>query len=300
MIPFQHELNVRYGTAEDRLPEIQRVLAENPGPFTYTGSGTYLVGGDSVAVIDPGPALDSHFDALIRALDGRRVSHILVTHTHLDHSPLARRLAEATGAPTYGFGPHGSGRKAGLDGEAVEAGADMDFEPDITLGDGDSVVGEGWSLKAVHTPGHTSNHLCFFWPERRILFTGDHVMGWSTTVVSPPDGDMRAYINSLDTLAALDAEVLVPTHGPLIRDAGAYIAALKAHRLEREAQVLHAVSAGISQIDDVVKRLYADIDPWLHPAAARSVLSHLIDLVERGKITADGPPTLAAKYTLTS
>jgi len=288
MTNFQRDNDVIYAQAVQRRPGLQRVLARNPGPFSYTGTGTYILGTDRVAVIDPGPDMDEHFEALMAALAGRTVTHILVTHTHLDHSPLSRRLADATGAQIYAYGPHGSGRTAGLEGEDVEAGADTGFLPDIRLNDGDCLEGDVWTLTAIHTPGHTSNHMCFYWCEEQALFSGDHVMGWSTTVVSPPDGDMRAYMNSLDKLIGIAPKLLIPTHGPVIDDAVAFMRNLRAHRQNRERQILSAVSSGAATIPALVQQLYADVDPWLHPAAARSVLAHLIDLVDRGALTCSG------------
>lgn len=295
---YREDTSFAPGVAEERLPGLVRVLADNPGPFTYTGTGTYIIGMGAVAVLDPGPDLDSHFDALMAALDGKSVSHILVTHTHLDHSPLARRLADAVGAAIYAYGPHGSGRTGGLDGEDVEAGADKDFAPDHRLADGDLVPGDGWTLRAIHTPGHTSNHLCFYWQEEEILFTGDHVMGWSSTIVSPPDGDMRAYMASLDTLIASSPKKLVPTHGPIMDDAISFMTALKGHRLGREAQIVDCLKAGSATIPDMVKTLYADVDIWLHPAAERSVLSHIIALIEEGRVATDGAAKLDSTYRL--
>ena len=193
-IPYVRDMTFEYGKADRVSPMIRRVVAGNPSAFTFHGTGTYIVGHGAVAVIDPGPLLDSHVDALVRALGPERVTHIVITHTHRDHSPAARPLKQATGAPTYGFGPHGSGRADG--GGEVEEGADRDFVPDVRVRDGDRIEGDGWTLEAVHTPGHTSNHLCYALLEENALFPGDHVMGWSTTVVSPPDGDMRCVPSS--------------------------------------------------------------------------------------------------------
>ncbi len=289
-------MEFEYGVVDRLSPLIRRVIADNPSPFTYYGTGTYIVGNGNVAVIDPGPDLATHVQALERALDGESVTHILITHTHRDHSPAARLLQHRLGGMTHGFGPHGSGRpEVGGD---VEEGADHQFKPDITLRDGDSISGDGWSLHAVHTPGHCSNHLCYRLPEERTLFCGDHVMGWSTTVVSPPDGDMQSYMHSLHKLLDADDAIYWPTHGPAIRDPHAFVHAYIAHRESREKQILECLRNGAGNIDELVRRMYADVDARLHPAAARSVLSHLIHLVETGRVRADGVPSLHTAYAL--
>ena len=212
-----------YGQLERVSPLIRRIVAENPGPFTFLGTGTYVVGHGKVAVIDPGPLLQSHVDALLSALSGETVTHILVTHTHTDHSPAARLLRGATGAPTVGFGPHGQV------GDTGEAGADVEFVPDVAIADGDVVAGPGWRLEALHTPGHASNHLCFALAQEAALFAGDQVMGWSTTVIAPPDGNMAAYMRSLDRLSRRHDEVYWPTHGGAIFDPKAHLAELISH-----------------------------------------------------------------------
>ena len=284
-----------YGVLEPVTPLVRRLVARNPGPFTFRGTGTYVVGRGTVAVIDPGPDLADHVDALLRALRGETVSHILVTHTHLDHSPAAAALKAATGAPTYGFGPHGGERAAG----GSEAGADFDFAPDATLRDGDAVEGPGWRLAAVHTPGHTSNHVCFALAEERALFSGDHVMGWSTSVISPPDGDMAAYRRSLERLLERDDALYIPTHGAPIADPKPHVRTFLAHRAEREAEILRRIAAGDETIPAMVAAIYADIDPRLHPAAGRSVLAHLVELVENGRVRSDyGIASPDARYRL--
>lgn len=299
--------DVRYGVVEQVAPGIRRVIAENPSKFTYRGTGTYIVGRGEVAVIDPGPIDDAHRDALAAALAGERVAAICVTHCHSDHSPLAAWLREETGAPTVAFGPHPPSvaedvdEEAGdpaddevMDGVKVEETIDLAFVPDVVAADGDVAAAGGsgddrWTLRAVHTPGHTSNHECFAFEEQGVLFTGDHVMGWSTTVVSPPDGDMAAYFESLRKVAGRHDRVLWPTHGPAVSQPREYVEFLLAHRLERERQVLDAVRGGASDIGDIVAALYADVDEKLHKAAARSVLAHLVKLVDDGVVaTADG------------
>jgi len=287
-IPYVRDMTFEYGRADRVSPMIRRVVAGNPSAFTFHGTGTYIVGHGAVAVIDPGPLLDSHVDALVRALGRERVTHIVITHTHRDHSPAARPLKQATGAPTYGFGSHGSDRADG--GGEVEEGADRDFVPDIRVRDGDRIEGDGWTLEAVHTPGHTSNHLCYALLEENALFPGDHVMGWSTTVVSPPDGDMRAYMRSLERLRARGEEVFWPTHGPPIPEPRDFVAALLAHRHEREDQILACLAHDASTIPEMVEIMYADVGRHLHAAAARSVLSHLIHMAETGRVRCDGPP----------
>ena len=312
-IPFVTLADPRYGEAVRLTPRITRLVAENPSKFTYHGTGTYLVGeGRQVAVIDPGPRLDSHRDALAAALRGREVIAICITHCHADHSPLAAWLSAETGAPTIGFGPHPrlddpdadepitvDAPSAGEAVEAVEETTDYDFEPHHRVVDGElAVVGPGFTLRAVHTPGHTSNHLCFALEEDDALFTGDHVMGWSTTVIAPPDGDMAAYFDSLRRVMTRDDRVLWPTHGAPVTDPGPYLEAFLAHRLEREAQVLAAVRSGRTEVAEMVKLLYADVREELHKAAGRSVLAHLLKLVADGAVATDdgGRPSLKARY----
>lgn len=301
-IPFVPPLDeVRYGTVQQVSPLVRRVIANNPSKYSYRGTGTYIVGHGDVAVIDPGPALDEHRDALSAALAGERVRAILVTHCHSDHSPLAAWLSESTGAPTVAFAPHGIvDLEEDEDSDVkVEESIDLAFEPHIRAIDGSIVArAPGWTMRAVHTPGHTSNHLCYAFDEERALFTGDHVMGWSTTVVSPPDGDMRAYMESLRKVAARDDQILWPTHGSPVTDPQPFLAAYLAHRLEREAQVLDQVRAGVSAIASIVAVLYASVREELHKPAGRSVLSHLVKLVDDGLVAvADGaPPTLKSTF----
>ena len=294
-IPYRREIAFEYGRLEPVAPGVRRIVARNPGPFTYKGTGTYVVGEGEVAVIDPGPDLAEHVEALLASLEGERVTHILVTHTHRDHSPAARPLKAATGAPTYGFGPHAGGKR----GEpGIEEGGDWDFAPDIVTLDGDTIEGGNWRFEAVHTPGHTSNHLCFALPGAGILFSGDHVMGWSTSVIAPPDGDMAAYMASLDKLLGRRDAVYWPTHGPAITEPERHVRAFIAHRREREAGIVDCLKAGIETIDRMVERLYVGLNPALRRAAARSVLAHLIDLIGRNIVTVDGPTTVEAHYRL--
>jgi glyoxylase-like metal-dependent hydrolase (beta-lactamase superfamily II) len=284
-IPFDRSFTAPYETAQQVSPLIARVLADNPGPFTFKGTGVYIVGRDTVAVIDPGPDDPAHVEALKRALAGKRLSHILVTHTHSDHSPAAAPLKAWSGAGTYGFGPHGSGKSD--DGVKVEEGGDRSFVPDVRVTDGDVIAGEGFTFDCVYTPGHTSNHMCYALREEKALFTGDHVMGWSTTVVTPPDGDMAQYMASLKKLLARDDEVLYPTHGAPVRDPKPFIQAYIDHRLEREAQIVASLRGGLTTVPELVARMYVDVDKRLHPAASRSVLAHLIQMEQEGRVAAN-------------
>ena len=294
-IPFRREFAFEYGRLEPVAPMIRRIVARNPSPFTFRGTGTYVVGQGEVAVIDPGPDLDEHVEALLAGLSGEQVTHILITHTHRDHSPAARALQAATGAPTYGYGPHAGGQRGDA---AVEEGGDWDFTPDRTVRDGDRLAGNGWVFEAVHTPGHTSNHLCFALPSEGVLFSGDHVMGWSTSVIAPPDGDMAAYMASLAKLLGRPDALYWPTHGPAISEPQAHVHAFVAHRREREAGILDCLRAGAGRIEAIVERLYVGLQPGLHRAAGRSVHAHLIDLVGRGIVDSDGSPTFEAHYRI--
>lgn len=296
MIPYVREIKFEYGACDQVSPLIRRVVANNPGPFTYLGTGTYIVGRGEVAVIDPGPDLPEHLDAILAAIPGEQVTHILVTHHHSDHSPLAGPLKEKTGAPIYGCAV---GARATESMVVTEAGSDFGFTPDVSLcGGGQILEGPGWTLEAIATPGHTSNHICFALKEENALFSGDHIMGWSTTVVSPPDGDMTAYMESLELIKARDFTTLWPTHGPPVTEVTPFIQAYIDHRREREAQVLGALAQGHGRIKEMVPVLYAAVDPRLHPAAARSVLGHMIDLVRRGKVVTDGEAGLDSDYRL--
>ncbi|MFF0948377.1 MBL fold metallo-hydrolase [Rhizobium leguminosarum] len=286
-----------YGQAVPVVSGVERVTVNNPGPFTFFGTNSYIVGSSSVAVIDPGPEDEAHFRALMAALGGRAVTHIFVSHTHRDHSPLAKRLQAATGAVTVGQGPHRPARPL-RDGEVnpFSESSDISFLPDITLSDGQTVSGDGWALTAVLTPGHTANHAAFALQGRDILFSGDHVMAWSTSIVAPPDGSMADYMASLDRLIAREDRLLLPGHGGPVTEPASFLRALKAHRLRREQAVLARVQAGDQRIAEMVKVIYRDTDPKLHGAAALSVLAHIEDLLERGEIAADGPPSLAVTY----
>ncbi|OXE36712.1 MAG: MBL fold metallo-hydrolase [Phenylobacterium zucineum] len=296
MIPYVREIKFEYGVCDQVSPLIRRVVANNPGPFTYLGTGTYIIGRGEVAVVDPGPDLPEHLEAILAATSGETITHILITHHHADHSPLAGPLKDRTGAIIYGCPVELPQAK---DSVITEAGADFGFAPDVSLcGGGQILSGPGWTVEAIATPGHTSNHICFALREENALLSGDHIMGWSTTVVSPPDGEMTAYMSSLELIKAREFTTLWPTHGPPIREVTPFIAAYIDHRKEREAQVLGALKNGQTRIKEMVPVLYAAVDSRLHPAAARSVLGHMIDLVNRGLVVTDGPPDLDADFRL--
>ncbi len=295
-IPFVREFDFEYGRCDPLSPLIRRVVAQNPGPFTYTGTGVYIIGTDDVAVIDPGPVQDDHIAALDKALDGQRVTHVFVTHHHLDHSPLAHPLAQKHGATVHGFGPQNI---APTGGEVrLEAGDDVGFQPDIQVKDEQVFSGSNWSVRALHTPGHTSNHVCYALEEENTLFCGDHVMAWSTSVISPPDGHMGDYLRELARIRDKQYDRLWPTHGPAVENPSQFIQTYIDHRLQREEQILVQLRAGLSNIKDMVAVMYADVDKRLHPAAAHSVLAHMIHLVETGQVIAEGELDLQARYLL--
>ncbi|MEM6635120.1 MAG: MBL fold metallo-hydrolase [Pseudomonadota bacterium] len=276
---------------------LRRLVAPNPGPMTFRGTNTYLVGWHELAVIDPGPDSAAHMEAILAACgDGARITHILVTHSHLDHSPLARPLARETGAKIHAFGPHDAGRRTvmkdlartGLAGGGE--GIDADFRPDERLEDGGLITGDGWQISALHTPGHLSNHMSFAW--RGALFSGDHIMGWSTSLVSPPDGDLRAFMRSCDRIAARTDRIAYPGHGDPVADPAGRARDLISHRKARETQILAALTRGQTTLEGLTRTVYTDLDPRLLGAATRNVLAHLIDLWEGGTVTAT--PTLGA------
>jgi glyoxylase-like metal-dependent hydrolase (beta-lactamase superfamily II) len=285
-------MDFAYGRPDQVSPLIRRVVADNPGPFTYLGTGTYIVGRGEVAVIDPGPDDEAHLEAILAATAGERVAEILVTHSHMDHSPLARPLAARTGAVVRGL------PASGLPDTGFEEGDQAGFRPDVRIADGERVAGPGWTLEAIHTPGHASNHVAYALIEENALFPGDHVMGWSTTVVSPPDGDMGDYLASLEKVRARGFATLWPTHGPPIREVEPFLAAYREHRLERERQVLAELASGPRRIAEMVPVLYATVSPGLHPAASHSMWAHLIKLVREGAVACDGAPELGSLYRL--
>lgn len=295
-IQFDRNFDPQHGTAVAVSPLIQRIVCNNSGPFTFTGTGTYVVGKNSVAVIDPGPDDDDHLDALLAALDGKTVSHIIITHTHMDHSPLAARLKQATGAKTYAYGPHGAGRISNSGDLQLDAGGDYDFSPDVTISDGDVISGDEWSLEAVFTPGHTSNHMAFALKEENALFSGDHVMAWSTSIIAPPDGYMADYFASLKKLMERDEEVYWPTHGGPKQDPKAFVRAFLTHRKMREAAIETRIKKGDRKISDIVKNIYSDVDPRLHPAAAMSTMAHIEHLIERERVKTDEELSLSGEF----
>lgn len=272
-----------YGIVEQVSPLVRRVLAHNPSPFSYYGTGTYIIGHKTVAVIDPGPDDSTHIDAILNATAGETISHIAITHTHIDHSPAAIALQAASGAIVTGCAP----LVLEDDGPRADAGFDRTYAPDAVMADGDRIVGPGWTLEAVATPGHTSNHLCFSLNEEKILFSGDHVMGWSTTVVSPPDGDMADYMRSLEKLMDRDDEIYFPTHGGAIHNPRRFVRGLLTHRRQREQQIISLLRERTRQVPSLVERMYFGLDPSLVAAAGRSVLAHLIDMNARGLVRED-------------
>jgi len=295
MIPYVREFDFAYGRCDQVSPLIRRVVANNPGPFTFTGTGTYIIGKGEVAVIDPGPDLPEHLEAILQAIDGERVTAILVTHNHADHSPLAGPLARATGAPTYGSPLRAPAVKAEVQ---LEADHDDHFRPDVDVASAPVIRGAGWTFAPVATPGHTSNHVCYALVEENALFTGDHIMGWSTTVVVPPDGDMGDYMKSVQRVADGGYSTLWPTHGPPVTDPAPFLAAYAEHRRDRERQVLAQLARGPARIADMVPVVYAAVDKRLYPAAAQSMLAHLVQLVREGRVLAEGDAGLGATYRL--
>ncbi|MDI9849102.1 MBL fold metallo-hydrolase [Rhodoblastus sp. 17X3] len=279
-------------------PLVRRIVAPNPGPFTFTGTCTYVIGEGQVAVVDPGPDLPAHVEALLDALKGETVAAIFVTHTHRDHSPAARLLQQATGAEIIGCPPHFPAREMAL-GEInkLDASNDPDHRPDRELGDGEVFEGSGFSIRAVHTPGHTMNHVCFELVEEKALFTGDHIMGWSTSIVAPPDGAMRLYLDSLEKLRALDHAVYWPGHGGPVSQPQRFLRALLHHRRAREKSILAALGAGPLAPAEIVEKVYEKLDARLKGAAALSTFAHLEDLYERGLVATNGTPQLTGKFS---
>jgi glyoxylase-like metal-dependent hydrolase (beta-lactamase superfamily II) len=296
MIPFQKTFEFEYGKSHRVSPLIRRVVARNAGRFTGPGTGTFIVGLGRVAIIDPGPAREDHFQALVEAVAGEEVSHVLVTHQHIDHSALGRRLAEHFGAMLCGRNGVAGDEDDG--GVREEAGDDTWFTPDLELAEDWRAHGPGWTLRALHTPGHTSGHFCFALEEENALFCGDHVMAWSTSVVSPPDGRMGDYLSHLRRIRDLNFRRLLPTHGPHIDAPHAFIEAYLAHREAREQAIIAQVRDRAASVRSIVAVLYAEVDRALHPAAMHSVLAHLIHLVERGEVVATPAPTIEAHYML--
>ncbi len=300
-IPFNKKLDLAPETVDEPVPGVRRVMCDNPGPFTFKGTMSYIVGRGKVAIIDPGPDDERHVKALLDAVRGETVTHIVVTHTHRDHSPAVPALKAATGATVYAEGPHRAARPLFI-GEIspLDASGDRDFRPDVAVADGDVIEGDGWALESVATPGHTANHMAFALKDRDILFAGDHVMGWSTSIVAPPDGAMSDYMGSLSKLSERPEQLYFPGHGPAIPDAVRFVAYYRLHRRAREDSILHWLAKGETDVPTIARASYIGIDPRLLKAAGLSVLAHLEDLVARGiVVTADGsPPSVDARYRL--
>ena len=292
-IPFRKQMSFDYGVADAVTPLVRRIVARNPSGFTFHGTNTYIVGHGRVAVIDPGPLLDEHLEAVIKELEGETVEHIVVTHTHHDHSPAAAPLRDRVGGVIWGAHP----RPIAADVKTAES-IQRDFSPDVELADGTVVEGDGWTLESVHTPGHMSNHMCFALAEENILFSGDHIMSWNTTVVSPPDGNMREYFDSLEVCLKRGETTFWPAHGPEIPDPVPFTRAYRSHRRMREGEILRCLEDGVHTIPEIVMRLYKHLPAKMHRAAARSVLAHLEHMVETGRASCDGPPTETTRYAV--
>jgi glyoxylase-like metal-dependent hydrolase (beta-lactamase superfamily II) len=298
-IPFDRSFDLEPGIAREIAPNVRALCAGNASPFTFKGTVSYIVGRGNVAIIDPGPDDERHIEALLGAVRGETVTHILLTHTHRDHSPAAAAVKAATGAPTYGEGPHRASRPLHI-GEInpLDAAGDMDFRPDHVLRDADTVAGSGWTLEAITTPGHCANHMCYALKETNSLFSGDHVMGWSTSIVAPPDGAMSEYMASLYKLGERSEALYFPGHGNIIREAPRFVQSYIRHRLGREESILHRLGKGAADIPTLVRAIYIGLDPRLIGAAGLSVLAHLEDLVTRGLVATEGLPSIAGTYRL--
>jgi glyoxylase-like metal-dependent hydrolase (beta-lactamase superfamily II) len=298
-IRFDKSFDLAPGEVEEVAPGVRRLVAANPGPYTFTGTVSYIVGHGKVAIVDPGPADETHIKSLLDAVRGETVTHIFVTHTHRDHSPAAASIKRVTGAKTYAEGPHRSARPLHIgDATRAEAGGDRDFVPDVALADGEVITGPGWTVEAVATPGHTANHMTFALREADILFSGDHVMAWSTTIVAPPDGAMSDYMASLEKLARRTEGIYLPGHGGAVQDAPRFAAQLIRHRQGREASILNRLAKGPADIPTLVRAIYIGINPRLIGGAGLSVLAHLEDLVARGLVATEGPPSIEGCYRL--
>jgi glyoxylase-like metal-dependent hydrolase (beta-lactamase superfamily II) len=296
-IPFSREDAAVPGRPEQLSPLIRRVLCDNPGPFTFKGTVTYIIGTGRVAIVDPGPDNAAHVAAVLEAVKGETVEAILVTHTHRDHSPATPAIKAATGAPVYAEGPHRAARALNLgETNALDASGDRDFVPDVALKDGEIVSGTGWTVEAVFTPGHTANHMAFALAEENALLSGDHVMAWSTSIVAPPDGSMGDYMASLDKLRARSESIFWPGHGGPVREPAKFMRALAHHRKLREAAIMRRIGLGDTNIADIVTAIYEGLDPRLKGAAGLSVFAHLEDLVTKGLVVTDGAPTLTTAF----
>ena len=298
-IPYDKNLELVPGSVDEPMPGVRRVLCNNPSPFTFKGTVSYIVGRGKVAIIDPGPDDPVHSAALLDAVHGETVTHIFVTHTHRDHSPGVPAIKAATSAIVLAEGPHRAARALHVgDGPRLESSNDTDFKPDRALADGEMVSGAGWTLEAVTTPGHTANHMAFAFKEANLIFSGDHVMAWSTPVVAPPDGAMSDYMASLNKLAKRTEPIYLPGHGAMVRDAPNFVQYYIRHRQGREASILHRLAKGETDIPTIVRAVYIGLDPRLIKAAGLSVLAHLEDLTTRGQVVTDGQPSIEGRYRL--
>jgi glyoxylase-like metal-dependent hydrolase (beta-lactamase superfamily II) len=298
-IPFDKEFMLVPGKVDEPMPGVRRLLCNNPSPFTFKGTVSYIIGRGKVAIVDPGPEDAAHSAALLDAVRGETVTHIFVTHTHRDHSPGVPAIKQATGALVLAEGPHRAARALHVgDGPRLDASNDTDFKPDRALADGEVVAGDGWTIEAITTPGHTANHMAFAFKEANVVLSGDHVMAWSTPVVSPPDGSMGDYMSSLQKLAKRTEPIYFPGHGPAVRSAPRFVAAYILHRKARETSILNQLAKGETDIPSVVGAIYANLDPRLVKAAGMSVLAHLEDLVARGQAATNGPPSIEGRYRL--
>jgi glyoxylase-like metal-dependent hydrolase (beta-lactamase superfamily II) len=299
-IPFDRNFDVPPGEVQNVAPLVRRIVAPNPGPFTFTGTCTYIVGTGEVAIIDPGPDLPSHIDAILNAVKNEKVAQIVVTHTHRDHSPAVPAIKATTGAKTFGEGPHRAARPMQLDEKnRLDASGDMNFMPDIRVKDGERIEGKDYALETVLTPGHTVNHAAYALKGTDILFSGDHVMAWSTSVVAPPDGEMGAYMNSLRKLKQRSETTYFPGHGPAVRNAHAFVDRYIAHRDSRETAILRSLERGESDIPSLVRAIYIGLNPKLAGAAALMTFAQIEDLIARKKVVADGgEASLASRFRL--
>jgi glyoxylase-like metal-dependent hydrolase (beta-lactamase superfamily II) len=298
-ISFDRSFDLVPGHADHVVSGVRRIVANNPGPFTFKGTVSYIIGRGQVAIIDPGPDEPRHIAALLDAVRGETVTHVFVTHTHRDHSPGVPAVKAATGALVLAEGPHRAARPLYVgEGTRPEASNDLDFRPDRQLADGDVISGDGWTIEAITTPGHTANHMAFALKEADVLFSGDHVMAWSTSVVAPPDGAMSDYMLSLEKLARRPERTYFPGHGGAVHDAPRFVQSYIRHRQGREASILYRLSKGPADVPTLVRAIYIGIDPRLIGAAGLSVLAHLEDLVARGIVATEGPPSIAGAYRL--
>ena len=298
-IPFNKKLDLAPNTVDEPMPGVRRVMADNPGPFTFKGTMSYIIGRGKVAIVDPGPLDERHAEALLEAVRNETVTHIFVTHTHRDHSPGVPAIKRATGATVYAEGPHRAARPLHIgEHNPLDSSGDRDFMPDVMLKDGEVVEGDGWRVEAVTTPGHTANHMAYALADKNVLFSGDHVMGWATSIVAPPDGAMSDYMASLNKLSRRGETTYFPGHGPAIPDAPRFVSYYILHRKAREASILHRLSKGEADIPTMVRAIYIGIDPRLTNAAGYSVLAHLEDLVARGIVATDGDPVIGGTYRL--